>query len=75
MSLKEKIEELADAIWPKVRSVRRYIHAHPELSFQEHRTMAFISQQLTEEGIEHRTGVADTGIVADIFGAKTGKVV
>ncbi|NND94743.1 MAG: amidohydrolase [Flavobacteriales bacterium] len=75
MSLRNRVEELADAIWPNIQSIRRHIHAHPELSFQEHNTMAFISQQLTNEGIAHRTGVADTGIVADIKGGKDGRVV
>ena len=34
--------------------VRRRLHAHPELSFKEHATAAFIEQQLDELGIEHR---------------------
>ncbi len=49
---------------------RRHLHTHPELSFREHETAAFISQQLTEAGIEHRP-VATTGILATIRGSKT----
>lgn len=48
---------------------RRHLHAHPELSFEEHATAAFISQRLTELGIEHRP-IACTGILARIEGRK-----
>ena len=49
---------------------RRRLHAHPELSFREHGTAAFIEQQLTKLGIEHRR-IADTGVLARIGGRKT----
>lgn len=46
---------------------RRHLHAHPELSFREEATAAFIAQQLTAAGIEcHR--IAQTGILARIEG-------
>lgn len=46
---------------------RRHLHAHPELSFREHDTAAFIAQRLAELGIEHRP-IAGTGILAKIEG-------
>ncbi|MEG1864365.1 MAG: M20 family metallopeptidase [Alistipes sp.] len=46
---------------------RRHLHAHPELSFQEHASAAFIAEQLTALGIEHRP-IAGTGILARIVG-------
>lgn len=49
---------------------RRHLHAHPELSFREHDTAAFISRQLAELGIEHRT-IAGTGVLARIVGRST----
>lgn len=49
---------------------RRHLHAHPELSFREHDTAAFIARQLSELGIEHRT-VAETGVLATLRGTKT----
>lgn len=49
---------------------RRHLHAHPELSFEEHRTAVFIAEQLTALGIEHRP-IAGTGVLARIEG--TGK--
>ena len=49
---------------------RRHLHAHPELSFQEHATADFISRQLAELGVEQRP-VARTGILATLRGGKT----
>ena len=48
---------------------RRHLHAHPELSFREHDTAAFIEAQLDRLGIEHRR-IAQTGVLATIKGAK-----
>ena len=48
--------------------IRHYIHQHPELSFEEHHTADFISQQLTAWGIAHTTGIAGTGIVGVLEG-------
>ena len=46
---------------------RRHLHMHPELSFREHDTAAFISARLSELGIEHRP-IAETGVLAKIEG-------
>ena len=46
---------------------RRRLHMHPELSFREHDTAAFISARLSELGIEHRP-IAETGVLAKIEG-------
>lgn len=46
---------------------RRQLHRHPELSFHEVHTAAFIRERLTELGIEHRT-IANTGVLAKIEG-------
>jgi len=53
---------------------RRKLHQNPELGFKEHQTATFITQKLTEWGIPHETGIAQTGIVAMIPGDKPGKV-
>ncbi len=47
---------------------RRRLHAHPELSFQEHDTATFIAEQLTALGIAYRP-IAKTGILARIDGS------
>ena len=48
--------------------IRRDLHAHPELGFEEHRTARLVCDQLTDFGIEHHAGIGKTGIVAVIEG-------
>jgi hippurate hydrolase len=48
--------------------MRRHIHAHPELSFQEFDTAAYVAEELTKLGIPFESGIAGTGIVALIEG-------
>lgn len=48
---------------------RKHLHSHPELPFEEHSTAAFISEQLSELGIEH-CPIANTGILARIEGKR-----
>jgi amidohydrolase len=67
------IREKAEKYFPEIQSIRHHIHSHPELSFEEHKTAAFISKKLKEFGVEHETGVAGTGIVALIRGKNPDK--
>ncbi|MCF2151196.1 M20 family metallopeptidase [Desmonostoc muscorum LEGE 12446] len=55
---------------PQLIEWRRRLHQQPELGFQEKLTAEFVSQKLQEWGIEHQTGIAQTGIVATIKGNK-----
>jgi amidohydrolase len=48
--------------------IRRDLHAHPELGFEEHRTARLVCDQLTQFGVTHHAGVGKTGIVAVIEG-------
>jgi amidohydrolase len=66
--IKKKIRALSKENLQQFISWRRHLHAHPELSMQEHATAAFVSARLTEMNIKHQTGVAQTGIVAIIHG-------
>ncbi len=66
--LKQKIQTLANEYYPHVQSIRHHIHSHPELSFQEHNTAAFIEAELKAIGITSMRSVARTGIVALIEG-------
>ncbi|HVR70593.1 MAG TPA: amidohydrolase [Vicinamibacteria bacterium] len=54
---------------------RRHLHAHPELSNREVETARFIAEKLRSFGLEPRTGVARTGVVALIEGGRPGPVV
>ena len=49
---------------------RRHLHAHPELSFQEHETARYIEERMDALGIVHRR-IAGTGVLATIRGSKT----
>ena len=54
---------------------RRHLHAHPELSNREVETAKFVAEKLRSFGLEPRTGVARTGVVALIEGGRPGPVV
>jgi hippurate hydrolase len=54
----------------ELTSVRRDIHAHPELSFQEDRTSGLVADKLAGWGIEVHRGLAKTGIVGVVPGKK-----
>lgn len=58
----------------RVVELRRAIHRHPELGFEEQQTQALVERELDALGIEHRR-VAKTGVVGVIRGAKPGRVV
>jgi amidohydrolase len=64
---RERIKLVALEIHPDVVRARRYLHAHPELSFLEHETSAYIKNRLTEIGIPWKA-TAGTGIVAMLEG-------
>ena len=49
-------------------TVRRDLHSHPELGFEEHRTGRVVCDELTRRGIVHHAGIGKTGIVAVIPG-------
>ncbi|HVF62836.1 MAG TPA: M20 aminoacylase family protein [Casimicrobiaceae bacterium] len=55
---------------PEFAALRRDLHAHPELGFEEERTARVVADKLTELGIEHHTGIGRTGIVAVIRGQR-----
>lgn len=65
--MKEKIRILATEIHDETVSLRRHLHQHPELSFEEYQTSAFVRSKLDELGIPHRA-MANTGVVAEIKG-------
>ena len=68
MDLKDQIKELAHGLQSQLVQWRRHLHANPELSFEEHQTMAFIAATLKSLGVEFEEGVAGTGVVASIKG-------
>jgi len=67
--IKEKIQELAGSIFDDVVANRRHLHSHPELSFHEVETSAFVAKKLDELGLQYQR-MADNGLVALIKGEK-----
>ena len=65
--LQEKIKQLAQAYAPEFIDVRHHLHAHPELSYQEFETSAFIQQRLTAMGIPFEI-MAKTGVIGLLQG-------
>jgi amidohydrolase len=63
-----------DALQTELVQWRRQIHRFPELGFQEQVTSRFIAQKLKSWGLEVRTGVAKTGVVATLRGNSEGPV-
>ncbi len=59
MNLSGFLPELA----ARIATLRRDLHAHPELAFAETRTSALVAEHLKSIGIEVHTGLAGTGVV------------
>ncbi len=68
MSLLQKIKSLSEKYSQEVVALRRHLHAHPELSYEEFNTAKFVASQLRSYGIDPQEGIATTGIVALIKG-------
>lgn len=75
MSIKQQIKELAKKNAHEVIAIRRHIHAHPELSYEEYNTAKYVAEQLRTIGINPLEGVAKTGLTAVIEGKNPTKKV
>jgi len=60
------INELLPALTQRIAALRRDIHAHPELAFDEKRTAAKVADYLDGLGLEVHRGIARTGVVAKL---------
>src|SRR5699024_6073941 len=57
----------AESMFEQLRYWRRYIHAHPELSFNERKTSAFVVQELKQlEQLDIKENVGGYGVVATL---------
>lgn len=71
----KKIAAITSEILPGLIEIRRDIHAHPELGFKEKRTAGIVADYFRRLGLEVRTGIGLTGVVAVLPGGKSGEVV
>src|SRR5512146_848727 len=65
----------AAQLFEYTRSLRRDFHRNPELGFREVRTAGIVARELSQLGLEVTTGIAETGVVALLEGARPGPVV
>ncbi|RUT47853.1 amidohydrolase [Paenibacillus anaericanus] len=68
-------EELLRELLPAMVERRRHLHRHPELSFMEKETTAFVRRILEELGVELSSGKGDIGVIGTIIGELPGKTV
>lgn len=62
----------AQALADELTAIRRDLHMHPELGFQEFRTAGIVTEQLNALGYEVVTGVGKTGVVGLLPGGQPG---
>ncbi|MCB9334631.1 MAG: amidohydrolase [Flavobacteriales bacterium] len=75
MDLIKIIKQKAADYKSEVIAIRRHLHQHPELSFEEYNTADFIEIKLKEYGITNRQRIVKTGIIALIEGKNPSKKV
>lgn len=72
--MKDRVQELSKSLQGKLLEIRRHIHSHPELSFEEHETASYVESFLEDWGIPNKR-MATTGVIGIIEGGKPGKTV
>ena len=70
--MKEFVKSITSPYEKELIETRRYLHRHPELSFQETDTAAYIRSTLNALGVPLMEGISGTSTVAVIKGEKTG---
>ncbi|MEL6494931.1 MAG: M20 family metallopeptidase [Cyanobacteria bacterium J06623_7] len=63
-----EIKEAARKFAPRLIEIRRHLHAHPELSGEEHQTSAYIAGVLSSCGLSVREAIGKTGVVGELAG-------
>jgi amidohydrolase len=70
-----RVKQEAAKVVPAITGIRHQIHQNPELSNREEKTAALVADYLRTLGLEVKTGVAKTGVVALLKGGRPGRVV
>ena len=71
----KEINLATDKIMPKLVKWRRHLHQNPELSNREYKTAKYIEAHLRALGLEVRTGIAKTGLIAILKGGLPGPTI
>ena len=64
--------ERIDGYAEELTAIRRDLHAHPEIGFEEVRTSGIVADKLTQWGIEVHRGLGGTGVVGVLKGKGSG---
>lgn len=76
MTLKDTLFKKLDEKQDRMIEIRRHLHAHPELSFEEHETAAFIENFYKGKDVTVHTNVGGgTAVIVDIESGNPGKII
>ena len=75
MDLNGRIAAITERLTPQLVELRKQLHQHPELAFEEHETAKAVGAFLTKLKIPFKSGVGKTGIVALLEGSKPGRTI
>lgn len=67
------IAVIVDRISPDLIDLRRKLHQHPELAFEEHETARAVADYLSAAGVEVRKGIGGTGVIGLVDGVRAGR--
>ena len=68
MTIKQLIQQHSETIYSEIVTHYRYLHQHPELSYQEENTARYIVDFLEKEGVSYRKNIGGYGILAWVKG-------
>ena len=71
----KKIDNAIESILPDLLVLRRTLHEHPELAFEEYETAKAVSNYLTDMGVKVKNGIGKTGVVCTIQGKNVGPTI
>jgi amidohydrolase len=72
-NLVNSIKTMSESFFEEIKTYRRHLHQHPELSFKEYHTADFIENKLREMGIENVQRIVKTGVTFLLEGSSEGK--
>lgn len=70
-SWKQHLDQAIERHFDQMVAVRRHLHAHPELSGDEHQTSLYLYQALNDGGLDVRIGPEGRGVIADLAGRES----
>ncbi|WP_040204461.1 M20 family metallopeptidase [Neobacillus jeddahensis] len=73
--MRNKLFTKLEGYYDEMVSIRRYLHQHPELSFQEYNTAKYIQAYYEKLQIDVKGHVGGNGVIATVYGKQPGKTV